>query len=104
MYKRQIVDGAVALETDVVTGYPTPEKETPAGVYNILEIQRNKTLVGEIDPDTGEPEYETPVSFWMRVTWSGIGFHDATWQPGFGLSLIHIWGLLVTDQHSAGTM
>ena len=82
-----IVDGAVALETDVVTGYPSPEKETPAGVYNILEIQRNKTLVGEIDPSTGEPEYETPVSFWMRVTWSGIGFHDATWQPGFGGSL-----------------
>ena len=21
---------------------------------------------------------------WMRVTWSGIGFHDATWQAAFG--------------------
>lgn len=82
-----IVDGNVAMESDIVTGLPTPEKETPSGVYDILELQRNKTLVGEIDPETGEPEYETPVNFWMRITWTGIGFHDATWQPGFGGSL-----------------
>lgn len=82
-----IVDGNIALETDVVTGLPTPEKETPSGVYNILEMQLDKTLVGEIQPDTGKPEYETPVSYWMRVTWTGIGFHDANWQPGFGGSL-----------------
>lgn len=79
-----IVDGNVAMESDVVTGLPTPEKETTAGVFSILEMQRDKTLVGEIDPETGKPEYETPVTFWMRITWSGIGFHDATWQPGFG--------------------
>lgn len=79
-----IVDGNVAMESDVVTGLPTPEKETTAGVFSILEMQRDKTLVGDIDPDTGKPEYETPVTFWMRITWSGIGFHDANWQPGFG--------------------
>ena len=82
-----VVDGAVVLATDVVTGFPTPDKETPSGVYNILELERNKTLVGEIVPETGKPEYETPVSFWMRITWTGIGFHDATWQPAFGGSL-----------------
>ena len=32
----------------------------------------------------GKREYETPVSYWMRVTWTGIGFHDATWQRAFG--------------------
>ena len=37
-----------------------------------------------IVPATGKPEYETPVSYWARVTWSGIGFHDATWQSAFG--------------------
>lgn len=82
-----IVDGAVALETDVVTGVPIPAKETPSGVYSILEKELNSTLVGEIDPATGQPEYRTVVAFWMRVTWSGIGFHDATWQPAFGGSL-----------------
>lgn len=82
-----IVDGGVALESDVVTGVPIPEKETTAGVFNILEKSLNKTLVGEIQPETGKPEYETPVSYWMRITWSGIGFHDATWQPAFGGTL-----------------
>ncbi len=82
-----IVDGAVALETDVVTGVPTPDKETPSGVYSILEKELNSTLVGEIVPSTGQPEYRTVVAFWMRVTWSGIGFHDATWQPAFGGTL-----------------
>ena len=79
-----IVDGSVAFEADVVTGLPTPDRETPAGVYSILELKRDKTLVGETDPETGEPIYETPVSYWMRVTWTGIGFHDATWQSSFG--------------------
>ncbi len=82
-----IVDGAVVLETDVVTGYPSPEKETTAGAWTILEKSLNKTLVGDIDPDTGKPQYETPVDYWMRITWTGIGFHDADWQPSFGGTL-----------------
>ena len=77
-----IVDGAVAFESDVITG--SPGRDTPAGVFTILEKMRNKTLVGNIVPSTGQPEYRTPVSYWMRVTWSGVGFHDATWQPAFG--------------------
>ena len=86
-------DGQVALETPVVTGNPNiGNRATPSGVYSILELMRNKTLKGEIDPATGEREYETPVSYWMRVTWSGIGFHDATWQPAFGGSLYQTIG------------
>lgn len=80
-----IVDGSVALETDVVTGLASdPNRATPQGVYSILEMKRNKTLVGETNPATGKPIYETPVSYWMRVTWTGIGFHDASWQAAFG--------------------
>ena len=44
---------------------------------------RNKTLRGALKPD-GTYEYETPVDYWMRVTYSGVGFHDATWQRTFG--------------------
>ena len=44
---------------------------------------RNKTLRGDKKPD-GTYEYETPVEYWMRVTWTGIGFHDAKWQTAFG--------------------
>ena len=79
-----VQNGAVALESDVVTGYPNGKNDTPVGVYFILEKQLNKTLVGEDDPVTGKPIYETPVSYWMRVTWSGVGFHDANWQAAFG--------------------
>ena len=79
-----IQDGSVIFESDVVTGLPIPEKVTTEGVFDILEMNKNKTLVGDKDPVTGKPEYETPVAYWMRVTWSGIGFHDATWQPAFG--------------------
>lgn len=88
-----IVDGAVALETDVVTGEPIPAKETTQGVWFVKEMQQNKTLVGDIVPGTGKPEYETPVSYWMRITWSGIGFHDATWQSAFGGTLNQIPGV-----------
>lgn len=87
-----IVDGSVAFEADVVTGLPTPERETPSGVYSILELKRDKTLVGETDPATGKPIYETPVSYWMRVTWTGVGFHDATWQSSFGGNRYQTYG------------
>lgn len=80
-----IVNGSVQLETDVVTGLASdPNRETPAGVYSILEMKRDKVLTGETNPSTGEPIYRTKVSYWMRGTWTGIGFHDATWQSAFG--------------------
>ncbi len=78
-----IKDGQKTFEADVVTGLPTAERETPAGVYSVLEKQRNKTLTGNMTA-AGVPEYETPVSYWIRMTWTGVGFHDATWQSSFG--------------------
>lgn len=87
-----IVDGSVTFEADVVTGLPTPSRATPSGVYSILYTERNATLVGEKDPATGEPIYRTPVSYWMPFTYQGHGFHDATWQPGFGGNLYQTLG------------
>lgn len=81
-------NGAVVFESDVVTGKNSTI--TPPGVYTILEKLSPTVLVGNIDPVTKEPEYRTPVTFWMRVTWSGIGFHDATWQPAFGGD-VYLW-------------
>lgn len=76
-----IQNGSVAFESDIVTG--KPGNNTPTGVFSILEKKRDKVLKGKLLPN-GKREYETPVSYWMRVTWSGIGFHDATWQAAFG--------------------
>lgn len=82
-----IQDGNVVLETDIVSGLPTPDRITPEGVYDVLYKESPSVLVGEKDPETGQPIYETEVRYWMQFTWSGVGFHDADWQPAFGGSL-----------------
>lgn len=83
-----IQNGQVVLETDVVTGEPIPSKITPEGVYSLMWKQPNSVLVGDINPDTGEPAYRTKVKYWMQVTSSGVGFHDATWQTAFGGTIV----------------
>lgn len=87
-----IQNGQVVLETDVVTGEPIPSRITPEGVYSLMWKQRDATLVGDIKPETGKPEYETDVAYWMQVTSSGVGFHDAIWQTAFGGTLYQIPG------------
>lgn len=87
-----IQNGQVVLETDVVTGEPIPSKITPEGVYSLMWKQPNSVLVGDINPDTGEPAYRTKVKYWMQVTASGVGFHDAIWQTAFGGTLYQIPG------------
>lgn len=87
-----VQNGQVVLETDVVTGEPIPSRITPEGVYSLMWKQRDATLVGDIKPETGKPEYETDVVYWMQVTSSGVGFHDAIWQTAFGGTLYQIPG------------
>ena len=87
-----VQNGQVVLETDVVTGEPIPSKITPEGVYSLMWKQPNSVLVGDINPDTGEPAYRTKVKYWMQVMSSGVGFHDATWQTAFGGTLYQIPG------------
>lgn len=78
-----VKNGNVVIESDVVTGLPSdPDRKTPAGVYYVYFMQRNRVLRGQIQPD-GKPEYETPVAYWMAFN-RGIGLHDATWQSKFG--------------------
>lgn len=85
-------NNTVVFECDVVTGEPIPEKETPTGVFFIMEKLRNKTLIGAPDPITNEPSYRQPVKYWARVTGTGIGFHDADWQTAFGGSRYLYYG------------
>ena len=74
-----IVNGEVVFETDVVTG-KKGVNDTPTGTYTVLEKIPGKYLTGRIV--NGKPLYRTWVNYWMRLTWSGIGFHDAGWQNG----------------------
>ena len=77
------VDGELFLESDVVTGLPTALRSTPNGVFKVLSKTSPANLRGPIMPD-GEPEWDSWVQYWMQVTSTGVGMHDAYWQPWFG--------------------
>lgn len=79
--------GALIWETDIITGKPDGKHNTPTGVYVVNSKASPSKLVGEIDPETKKPEYETTVSYWMPFVGNAIGLHDATWQPSFGGSM-----------------
>lgn len=75
-------NGNVLWESDCVSGaYGT--HDTPTGVYYIYNKARDQILVGFTVAETGLPEYETPVTYWMPFN-DGVGFHDADWQSEFG--------------------
>lgn len=77
-------DGAGTIwETPIVSGKPGGW-ETPTGVWVINSKASPSKLIGERDPETGKPEYETTVQYWMPFIGNSIGFHDATWQSSFG--------------------
>ena len=68
-------DGALALETDCVSGRPTNGNYTPTGTYAITYKTRDAVLRGE--------DYETPVKYWMPFN-GNVGMHDASWRGSFG--------------------
>ena len=72
------VDGECVMDTSVVTGN-TGNHDTPRGVFSILYKERGATLTGA--------DYSSYVDYWMPITWSGVGLHDATWRSNFGGSI-----------------
>lgn len=68
-------NGALILESDLVSGNEAKDYHTPAGAYGLYYKQRDKTLRGE--------DYATPVSYWMPFN-GGVGLHDAGWRNDFG--------------------
>lgn len=71
-------DGKVAMESDIVSGYPNESRNTPAGVYKLWYKEKGKTLRGSADGQS----YASYVDFWNNVSTIGIGLHDASWQNG----------------------
>ena len=71
-------DGKMVMESDLVSGYPSESRNTPAGVYKLWLKERGKTLVGASDGQS----YASYVEFWNYISTIGIGFHDASWQGG----------------------
>lgn len=68
-------DGALKLDTPVVTGNTSRRMGTPSGVNFVYAKQKNRVLRG--------PNYASHVDFWMPVK-GNIGIHDAAWRAKFG--------------------
>ncbi len=65
--------GKLVFSCRCITGRPVPGRTTPTGAFYIKEHRLQYTLTGA--------DYSTPVTHWVRITWTGTGFHPATWQP-----------------------
>lgn len=65
-------NGKVVYSCKCISGLPEGERKTRPGVWFIKEHQPKRTLVGD--------DYQTPVDWWTRITWTGTGFHAAPWK------------------------
>ena len=74
-------DGKLIFSSPCVTGSRATGTVTDVGAYYILIKIRNVVLRGDNGDGT---EYESPVSYWLGVNWTGEGFHDANWRGSFG--------------------
>ena len=65
--------GKVVFKCHCITGRPVKDRITRKGTFYIKEHLPEHTMVGA--------DYRTHVYNWVRITWTGTGFHPATWQP-----------------------
>ena len=69
-------DGALQLESDVVTGDISKGHDTPTGVFRIINKDTEHNMKGS---------YGTSFChYWLACTWDGVGIHDAYWRSEFG--------------------
>lgn len=65
-------DGALIVDTPVVTGSVANNTESPEGIFCLVGKSEDEILKGE--------DYETPVEYWMPF-YGGVGIHDAdSWR------------------------
>ena len=69
-------DGALLVETAVVTGNVSAGNASPEGIFCLVRKSEHETLKGE--------GYSTPVDYWMPF-YGGVGIHDAdSWRSVYG--------------------
>ena len=73
------LNGALFLESDVVTGDVTLDQGTASGVFPLAFKESPATLKG----GEGKKKYTTKVQYWMPF-YDGQGLHDAWWKTVFG--------------------
>ena len=76
-------NGAILVETPIVTGDPTRGLSTPSnGFWNVITKLTNYILRGPMQPD-GSYEWETHVDYWMAFI-PDTGIHDMKDRIEFG--------------------
>lgn len=69
-------DSNLVKTFSVVTGEHTKARDTPLGVWEIWNKQRNKTLKGSTVGVGSDYNYEIPVKYWMPIDDTGVGLHS----------------------------
>lgn len=77
---------ALIWESGCITGNPNHNNQTPTGIYFINSNSGGALLVGADEDKDGEPDYKTPVSYWMSFIGGAVGLHDASWQAASSFS------------------
>lgn len=73
-------------ESGCITGNPNHNNQTPEGIYFINSNSGGALLVGADENKDGEPDYKTPVDYWMSFIGGAVGLHDASWQAASSFS------------------
>ena len=73
-------DGKQVLNSPIVSGKPDGHS-TPTGVFYVWSKERNTSLKGK---NSNGSSYSSHVDYWMPIDYTGVGLHDAPWQPTFG--------------------
>jgi hypothetical protein len=69
-------NGKCIVDTPIVTGNVSANMNTPKGLFQILQMSKDYTMKGSYGT--------SDCSYFMRLTWTGIAIHDATWRYYFG--------------------
>ncbi|BDR56240.1 L,D-transpeptidase family protein [Xylocopilactobacillus apis] len=75
------VNGKLFIQSDIVTGKPKNNNDTPTGTFVVWTKQTNTHLKGLNDDGS---KYDSPVTYWMPIDYTGVGLHDSPWQPRYG--------------------
>jgi hypothetical protein len=75
-------NGELITESDVVTGQPVNDRDTPTGVFFVIEKSSPKRMKSE--GWAGVAPYDETVNYFVGFTPVGHGFHDGLWRNAFG--------------------
>lgn len=92
-----IRNGEIIVTTPVVTGCTSNGKDTPKGSFAIIDMKKTKITENKKTHKTTKKRvklsgtnsngttYTSYVDYWMRITNSGVGIHDADWREKNGI-------------------